>query len=89
MRAVGVVVTGRVQGVSFRMYAAEEGRRLGLTGWVRNEQDGSVAAHLEGDDDAVAAMLAWCRTGPPAARVEHVAVAEAEPTGATSFTITY
>jgi acylphosphatase len=86
-RAVEVRVTGRVQGVSFRWYAAREAGRLGLTGWVRNEPDGSVAAHLEGPDDAVEEMADWCGHGPPAARVEQVEVRDVPATGASSFEI--
>ena len=88
-RAVHVRVTGRVQGVSFRAYAAHEAVRLELVGWVRNEPDGAVAAHLEGPDDAVEEMLAWCRQGSPAARVADVRVTEVEPTGVTSFEVAY
>ncbi len=87
--AVSVKVTGRVQGVAFRWYAAQEAERLGVRGWVRNEPDESVAAHLEGDDHAVEAMVAWCRRGPSSARVRDVAVTEARPTGATRFEIRY
>jgi acylphosphatase len=86
-RAVRVRVTGRVQGVSFRWYAVREARRLGLTGWVRNEPDGSVAAHLEGPDDAVEQMVGWCRHGPPAAVVDRVEVEDAEPAGGSSFEV--
>ena len=85
MKAVQARVVGRVQGVSFRWYAEERARALGVTGWVRNEPDGSVLVHAEGDDDAVDALLEWCRTGPSAARVSDVAVREAAPTGAGSF----
>jgi acylphosphatase len=88
-RSVDLHVTGRVQGVSFRWYAAREAIRLGLAGWVRNEPDGSVRAHAEGPRDAVDEFVAWCRHGPPAARVEDVAVTEVQPTGVTSFGITY
>src|SRR4029079_5743084 len=56
VKAVTVKVTGRVQGVSFRWYTVREAERLGVTGWVRNEPDGSVAAHLEGEDSALDAM---------------------------------
>lgn len=86
-RSVRVRASGRVQGVFFRRYAAEEAARLGVTGWVVNEPDGTVTAHVEGDDDAVDAMLAWCRQGPPAAAVERVDVEEAEPVGADSFEV--
>jgi acylphosphatase len=88
-RAVEVRVTGRVQGVAFRAHAQREAVRLALVGWVRNEPDGAVAAHLEGADDAVAAMVAWCRQGPPAARVDDVQVGDVEPSGARSFEVAY
>ena len=87
--AVTIKVTGRVQGVAFRWYAVQEAERLGVHGWVRNEPDESVAAHLEGDDEAVEAMVAWCRRGPSSAVVRDVAVTAARPTGATSFDIRY
>jgi acylphosphatase len=88
-KAVAVKVTGRVQGVSFRWYAVQEAERCGVTGWVRNEPDGSVAAQLEGDDAAVDAMVEWCRHGPSYASVRHVAVLESQPTGAKSFDVRY
>lgn len=85
--AVDVTVTGRVQGVFFRAEAQQEAYRLGVSGWVRNEPDGSVAAHFEGDSGAVDAMVAWCREGPRRARVEVVDVRDAEVTGARSFDV--
>lgn len=88
-RAVAVRVTGRVQGVSYRWTAAQEAERLGLSGWVRNEPDGSVAAHLEGPDEQVEVMLDWCRHGPTGARVDDVAVSDAEPAGAEGFRVAY
>jgi acylphosphatase len=86
--AVQVRVSGRVQGVAFRWEAQHSAQRLGVTGWVRNEPDGSVVAHVEGEPDAVNDMVVWLRTGPPAARVSNVAVRDAAPSGATSFEIT-
>jgi acylphosphatase len=88
-KAVSVRVTGRVQGVAFRWYAVQEAERLGVTGWIRNEPDESVAGHFEGDDDAVDAMVAWCRHGPSYAAVRDVAVTEARPTGARAFDVRY
>jgi acylphosphatase len=88
-KAVTVKVTGRVQGVSFRWYAAQEAERLGVRGWVRNEPDGSVAGHLEGEDEVVDTMVEWCRHGPSYASVRDVAVTESRPTGATAFGIRY
>lgn len=87
MKAVQARVVGRVQGVSFRWYAREEARRLGVAGWVRNEPDGSVVLHAEGEDDAVDALVAWCHDGPGMAEVSDVAVREAAPTGASAFEV--
>jgi acylphosphatase len=83
--AVRVRVTGRVQGVFFRARCAAEAARLGVTGWVSNEPDGSVSGHFEGARTAVDALVDWCRSGPPGARVETVETADARPQGGTGF----
>lgn len=67
-----VFASGRVQGVSYRAFAADEAMRLGLRGWVRNRKDGQVEALVEGDDAAVERFVEWCRKGPPSARVQSV-----------------
>jgi acylphosphatase len=85
--AVDLTVTGRVQGVSFRAYAEQEAARLGLSGWVRNEPSGDVAAHVEGDPAAVDAFVRWCHEGPRLARVGAVDVQPSADTGATSFEV--
>ena len=76
-----VVVSGRVQGVYYRAYAGEEARALGIRGWVRNIAGGRVEAVLEGDEEAVRRMIAWCRRGSPASRVEKVETTWEEPRG--------
>jgi acylphosphatase len=88
-KAVQVKVTGRVQGVAFRWEAQRAAERLGLAGWVRNEPDGSVAAFAEGEEADVDRWVAWCREGPPSARVRDVAVISAAPTGARRFDIRF
>jgi acylphosphatase len=82
-----VRVTGRVQGVFYRGWTRDEAESLGLTGWVRNERDGSVMALLVGPDAQVEAMLAAMRHGPPAAQVANVTVAAAEPEPTAGFEI--
>ena len=77
-RAVQVRVTGRVQGVSFRVWTQAEARRLGLAGWVRNERDGSVSALLVGPGEAVATMIERLHAGPPGARVADVRAEDVE-----------
>jgi acylphosphatase len=82
-----VRITGTVQGVNFRAAAAREARRRGLTGWVRNERDGTVAIDVEGDPAAVDAFLGWCAVGQPAARVDGVETTPAAPVGYEEFRI--
>ena len=77
-----LVVRGRVQGVWFRGSMQEEARRRRLAGWVANASDGTVVAEVEGERDAVDAVVAWAHHGPPGARVEAVEVAWTAPTGA-------
>jgi acylphosphatase len=55
---------------------AEEAERLGVTGWVRNRRDGTVEAVLDGDPDALEAIVAWARQGPRGAQVTGVQVSE-------------
>ena len=82
-----VRVSGRVQGVWFRAATREEARRRGLEGWVRNLPDGRVEAVFEGDEATLEGMLAWCRTGPPGARVDAVETVRGPATGIEGFTI--
>ena len=65
-----VTVTGRVQGVGYRAWVADEASARDLEGWVRNLRDGSVEALLVGPADIVADMIAACRRGPSSARVD-------------------
>jgi acylphosphatase len=72
VKRLRATVRGRVQGVGFRAAAAREARRLQLTGWVRNELDGSVVVLAEGEDTAADSFLAWLRRGPSYAHVSGV-----------------
>lgn len=74
MQRMTAIVRGYVQGVYFRASAQEEAARLGLTGWVANQWDGSVKVVAEGPDEALRQFLQWLHRGPPAARVEQVDV---------------
>lgn len=68
------VVSGRVQGVSFRYYTLQTARQAGVTGWVRNRPDGKVEVTAEGQKDQLEVLLRFLHQGPPAARVERVEV---------------
>ncbi|MGO8912808.1 MAG: acylphosphatase [Bradyrhizobium sp.] len=74
-----VSIRGRVQGVGYRAWVEYQATAVGLEGWVRNRSDGSVEALFAGSGRAVAEMVALCRHGPPAARVD---VVLDEPAGA-------
>lgn len=67
-------ITGRVQGVFFRQTTREQARMLGLNGWVRNMDDGTVEMEAVGPRQKVDALLAWCHKGPPAAKVDAVQI---------------
>jgi acylphosphatase len=69
---VRVVIRGRVQGVSFRASMREEAARHRVDGWVRNTDDGSVEAVLQGDEDGVYRLVRWAEVGPPGAKVSSV-----------------
>jgi acylphosphatase len=73
-----VRIRGHVQGVGFRMYMQREAQRHGVAGWVRNRHDGSVEAVVQGEPDAVEAVIAWARHGPPSARVIDIDVSTGE-----------
>jgi acylphosphatase len=87
LRRVRVIVRGRVQGVAFRAWTADEARRAGVAGWVRNRPDGSVEAAFEGARSAVERLLAFVRRGPRAALVEGVEAFEEPVAGDRWFEI--
>jgi acylphosphatase len=72
-------VHGRVQGVGYRASLRAEALRLGLEGWVRNREDGTVEALVAGSAEGVDELLAWARTGPRFARVTAVDVHAVDP----------
>ncbi len=69
---VSARISGRVQGVGFRYFTAARARSLSLTGWVRNEYDGSVAVVVEGAPDRLREFLDHLKAGPPTSRVDHL-----------------
>jgi acylphosphatase len=79
--AARLTIEGRVQGVAYRWSMQEEATRQGVRGWVRNQSDGTVAAHVEGRRKDVEATLSWCWQGPAVARVTRVDVTWGPPEG--------
>jgi len=84
-----LIVHGRVQGVWFRGSTERQARALGVAGWVRNRPDGSVEAVFEGDAGAVARAVAYCRQGPPGARVDRVESFDETPENLPGFDVRY
>ena len=78
-------IHGRVQGVFYRAWTAEQADELGLRGWVRNRRDGSVEILACGETGSVEELIRRCRQGPPAAQVERVEVEETDEAAPTRF----
>ena len=79
MNCKRLVISGRVQGVGFRIWMVEKAQALGVSGWVRNRIDGSVEALVAGDTAAVEELLRLCRRGPRMALVESIEEDLADP----------
>lgn len=73
--------------MGFRWSAQEVAQRLGLAGWVKNEDEGSVSGLVQGDEAAVESFVDWLHRGPPGAWVQAVQTDQAPPTGLRIFTI--
>ena len=88
--AARMIISGKVQGVFFRVETQKAARGLGITGWVRNLSDGTVEALAEGERNRVDALIDWCRQGAPMSRVDRVDVEARDFSGSySSFEITY
>ena len=82
-----VVAHGRVQGVFFRDTTRRRADSLGVSGWVRNRDDGAVEAAFEGEEDAVEAMVEFCRSGPGRAEVSDLEVTAEPAEGLSGFQV--
>jgi len=82
-----MIVKGRVQGVGFRWSCRAQAVKLGLAGWVRNLPDGTVEVVVEGDDQTVQQLVAWCRNGPAHAQVSGIEIRPESPHGVSDFVI--
>ena len=87
MKTVHVIVKGKVQGVFYRATAKEVADKMGIKGWVKNTRDGAVELLITGDEEIIATYIAWCRQGPPRAKVDEVKSEEKEVTPFDDFQI--
>lgn len=69
-----VIISGKVQGVYFRVETQEQAQGLGVAGWVRNRPDDTVEGIFEGEKENVEKLIHWCRQGPPKAVVSDVKI---------------
>jgi acylphosphatase len=86
MACARFIVTGRVQGVFFRASTRDFALQLGVAGYAKNREDGSVEVVASGSTEALAALFAWLHHGPPAARVERVEREDMSPRSLSGFT---
>ena len=84
-----LMISGRVQGVSYRRSFEKKANKLSVKGWVRNKSDGTVEAEIQGQQEVIEALIAWAHTGPLFARVDHVQIEEIEREVYPEFNIIY
>lgn len=82
-----IKVHGKVQGVFFRKYTQRKAMELGLVGWVKNQEDGTVSLEIEGELHSILAMQSWLRLGPPESTVESLDISSGEDQGYQEFLI--
>lgn len=80
---------GKVQGVFYRASTKERANMLGVLGWVKNESNGDVSVHAEGEEQKVMELYEWCRQGPPLSLVDEVVLTEAKEEGFNKFEVRY
>ena len=87
MKHLDITVTGLVQGVWFRASTKEQAELIGITGFVRNQADGSVYLEAEGSEEGLEVLVKWLRQGPSAARVDNLEIKEGELKSSSEFEI--
>lgn len=87
IRSYKIIVTGKVQGVGYRYNAQAAAHKSDLTGFVKNQFDGSVLLHAEGEEENIHRFIEWCNTGPRLADVTEVLIEEQDVKGYQTFEI--
>lgn len=78
VKHLNIKIYGRVQGIFFRYSAKLQADSLKITGFARNEDDGSLFIEAEGEEENLKTFLSWCKKGPPLAKVERIEVTEGD-----------
>lgn len=89
MKHLNIKIFGRVQGVGFRFNTKKKASDLGLKGFVKNENDGSVYIEAEGDEELLGKFVSWCEKGPSFAKVKRIEKEEGELQNFKDFKIVY
>lgn len=89
MIARRIQVFGKVQGVFYRASTKTEADNLRITGWVKNEADGTVLIEAEGPDNKMSQFIEWCKEGPQFAKVSSVSVEEIDDLELKGFEVRY
>lgn len=87
VRHLNIRVTGKVQGVFFRASTEDKAAELGISGFVRNEPDGTVYIEAEGEEEPMSRFVEWCRQGPRHARVDACIVDPGNVEGYRGFSV--
>lgn len=87
LQTFSIVVAGKVHGVYYRQSTKEKALELGITGFVKNQPDGTVFIQASGTADQLNKLIAWCKQGPSRAQVTSVQVEHIEPTAFIGFTV--
>jgi acylphosphatase len=87
IKQIEIRAYGKVQNVGFRFYTHRKALELGLSGYVRNEADGSVFILAQGEEQVLEQFVSWCRRGPDWARVSRLDVTESIPSGISGFSV--
>lgn len=74
IKHINIIIKGRVQGVLFRYSTEEEANKLGIKGYAKNTEDGSVYIEAEGEEENLKKLVNWCKNGPQLAKVDNVEV---------------
>lgn len=75
MKRISITVSGKVQGVFYRVSTEKEAKKIGLAGFVRNEPNGNVYIEAQGTEEQLAEFVKWCKRGPERARVDEIITA--------------
>ena len=79
MKQARILIEGRLQRMNFRLQTQQQAQRLGLVGFIRNLSDGRIEIEIQGDEDKIEEMLAWCQKEPHSSQIKSILYRFDEP----------